>query len=183
MDSALFSSMALRDMKVPNRIVVSPMCQYSAVDGSATPWHLVHLGQMAMSGAGLLILEAAHVEARGRITPNCLGLYSDENESALVDVIAFCRAHGSAKLGIQLSHAGRKGSARPPWGQRGAPLNTADGGWTTRSCSGIPRGDGWPVPETLDTAGLRAVKDAHVDATRRADRLGLDLIEVNAAQG
>jgi 2,4-dienoyl-CoA reductase-like NADH-dependent reductase (Old Yellow Enzyme family) len=183
MASTLFSRTALRDMTVSNRIVISPMCQYSAIDGSATDWHLVHLGQMAMSGAGLLILEATHVEARGRITPKCLGLYSDENEIALSRVIAFCREHGSAKLGIQLSHAGRKGSARLPWDQRGAPLDAADGGWPTLSCSGIRRGNGWPVPETLDAAGLQAVKAAHVDATRRADRLGLDLIEVNAAHG
>ncbi len=115
MSGRLFSSISLRETTLANRIVVSPMCQYSAVDGSATDWHLVHLGQMAMSGAGLVILEATHVEARGRITPACLGLYSDENEAALVPVLAFCRAHGSAKLGIQLSHAGRKGSARIPW--------------------------------------------------------------------
>ena len=107
MTSALFTETSLRGMHVPNRIVVSPMCQYSAIDGSATDWHLVHLGQMAMSGAGLLIIEATHVEAPGRITPKCLGLYSDENETALARVIAFCREHGSAKLGIQLSHAGR----------------------------------------------------------------------------
>jgi len=183
MTSALFTETSLRGMHVPNRIVVSPMCQYSAIDGSATDWHLVHLGQMAMSGAGLLIIEATHVEAPGRITPKCLGLYSDENETALARVIAFCREHGSAKLGIQLSHAGRKGSARLPWDQRGAPLDPTDSGWPTLSCSGIPRADGWPAPEALDEAGLQAVKDAHVDATRRADRLGLDLIEVNAAHG
>lgn len=183
MDSALFSAATLRGMTVPNRIVVSPMCQYSAVDGSATDWHLVHLGQMAMSGAGLLIFEATHVEARGRITPGCLGLYSAENEHALKRVVSFCREHGSAKLGIQLSHSGRKGSARIPWDRRGAPLSPADGGWQTIGCSGIPRGDGWPAPDALDAAGLQAVKHAHVEATRRAQLLGIDLIELNAAHG
>ncbi len=182
-DSALFSGATLRELTVPNRIVISPMCQYSAVDGSADDWHLVHLGQMAMSGAGLLIFEATHVEARGRITPGCLGLYSDENEHALERVVSFCRKHGSAKLGIQLSHSGRKGSTRIPWDQRGVPLRPADGGWQTLSSSGIPRADGWPMPEMLDVAGLQSIKQAHVEATRRADRLGFDLIELNAAHG
>ena len=183
MSSALFSGLSLREMSVANRIVVSPMCQYGARDGSATNWHLVHLGQMSISGAGLVVMEATHVEARGRITPACLGLYSDENEAALAPVIAFCREHGAAKLGIQLSHAGRKGSARVPWEQRGAPLDAASGGWPTRGCSGLPRAEGWPVPEALDAAGLREVKDAHVAATRRARRLGLDFVELSAAHG
>lgn len=101
------------------------MCQYSAVDGCATDWHLVHLGQYAVSGAGLVILEATHVERRGRITHGCLGLYSDENEAALVRVVDFFRRHGHARLGIQIAHSGRKGSARRPWGR---PWRSADGG-------------------------------------------------------
>ena len=183
MTSALFSEAQLRALTISNRIVVSPMCQYSAVDGSATDWHLVHVGQMAMSGAGLVILEATHVEPAGRITPACLGLYSNENEQALERVISFCRENSSTKLGIQLSHSGRKGSTRLPWKGRASSLEKDEGGWTTVSCSGLPRAEGWPVPDALDDMGLRSIRDAHVEATRRCDRLGLDLIELNAAHG
>jgi 2,4-dienoyl-CoA reductase-like NADH-dependent reductase (Old Yellow Enzyme family) len=103
----LFSAFKLRDVTFSNRIVVSPMCQYRAHDGSATDWHMILLGHLALSGAGLLILEATGVEARGRITPYCLGLYSDEHEAALSRVVAACRRYGHAKNGIQLAHAGR----------------------------------------------------------------------------
>src|SRR5690349_13394344 len=119
MSTGLFSPITLRGLTLANRIVVSPMCQYSAENGSATDWHLMHLGKFAVSGVGLVIVEATHVEDRGRITHGCLGLYSDENESALRRVVAFCRQNGLAKLGLQLSHSGRKGSARLPWVGRG----------------------------------------------------------------
>src|SRR5262249_62356384 len=110
MPSALFTPFELRGVTLPNRVVVSPMCQYMSEDGSANDWHLMHLGQFAMGAAGLIITEATHVSAVGRISHRCLGLYSDENESALKRVIDFCRRNGVAKLGIQLAHAGRKGS-------------------------------------------------------------------------
>src|SRR6516165_9779027 len=115
MTSALFSPLAIANMKLDNRIVVSPMCQYSADDGCANDWHLTHLGMLANSGAGLLVIEATHVERRGRITHGCLGLYSDANEAALKRVVDHCRRIGVAKLGIQLAHSGRKGSAQRPW--------------------------------------------------------------------
>src|SRR3546814_10705335 len=113
MTSQLFSPISLRGLTLPNRIVVSPMCEYSAENGSATDWHLAHLGQLSLSGPGLLITGAAAVEARGRITHYDLCLYSDENEAALARVVAFCRRHGSARLGTQLAHAGRKRSDEP----------------------------------------------------------------------
>ena len=105
MTARLLEPLKLRGIELPNRIVVSPMCQYSAADGCATDWHLVHLGQFALSGAGLVIVEATHVERRGRITHACLGLYSDDNEASLARIVAFFRRHGTAKLGIQLSRA------------------------------------------------------------------------------
>ena len=113
--SRLFSPASLRGLELANRLVVAPMCQYSADEGSATAWHLMHLGMLANSGAGLLILEATGVEAVGRITHGCLGLYSDENERALVPVLEACRRFGQAKLGIQLAHAGRKAASKRPW--------------------------------------------------------------------
>src|ERR1700739_2984935 len=115
MTSALFSPIKLAELALDNRIVVSPMCQYSADDGSATDWHLGHLGMLANSGAGLVVVEATHVERRGRITHGCLGLYSDECEAALTRVIAHCRRIGTAKFGVQLAHAGRKASSQRPW--------------------------------------------------------------------
>src|SRR5437660_1934361 len=115
MTSALFSPIKLADLDLANRIVVSPMCEYSANDGCATDWHLTHLGMLANSGAGLLVVEATHVERHGRITHGCLGLYSNDNEAALSRIIAHCRRVGAAKLGIQLAHAGRKASSERPW--------------------------------------------------------------------
>src|SRR5215470_15131821 len=113
--SRLFTPLTLGGVSLANRVAVSPMCQYSAADGSANDWHLQHLGALSMSGAGLTIVEMTGVEPEGRITPHCLGLYSDANEAALARVVALCRRWGTAKLGIQLAHAGRKASARVPW--------------------------------------------------------------------
>ena len=180
--SALFSPTTLRQTTFSNRIVVSPMCQYSAVDGNAQDWHLVHLGQLAMSGAGLLILEAAAVEERGRITPGCLGIYSDANEAALAPVLAFCRRHGSAKLGIQLAHAGRKASTHRPWEGRD-PLGTDEGAWQTVSSSDLPHHRDWPQPASLSLQELETVKANFVAAVQRSERLGFELIELHAAHG
>ena len=181
--SALFSILQLREAELPNRITVSPMCQYSAVDGSASDWHLMHLGQFAVSGVGMLVIEATHVEARGRITHGCLGLYSDENEAALARIVAFCHKHGACKIGMQLSHSGRKGSAKLPWEERGAPLAPAEGAWPTVGCSGLPFADEWPVPEPLDALGVKDVIAAHANAALRADRIGVDVLELHAAHG
>ncbi len=186
MTATLFTPVELGGVTLPNRIVVSPMCQYSAVDGSAQPWHLVHYGALAMSGAGLLCLEATHVEREGRITQGCLGLYSDENEAALKPVVEWARGWmPHVKLGIQIGHAGRKASAQRPW-KGGGPLTRADAPdlpWTTVSASAIPYDAGWHTPVALDAAGLKRVKRAFVDATLRSLRLGFDLVELHGAHG
>src|ERR1700745_2031053 len=128
MPRALFSPIKLADLMLSNRIVVSPMCQYSANDGVANDWHLTHLGMLANSGAGLLVVEATHVERHGRLPHGCLGLYSDACEDALARIVAHCRRIGTAKLGIQLAHAGRKASAARPW--EGRPgLKSAEEPW------------------------------------------------------
>jgi 2,4-dienoyl-CoA reductase-like NADH-dependent reductase (Old Yellow Enzyme family) len=180
--SALFQPFELRGLTLPNRIVVSPMCQYSAVEGCATDWHLIHLGQYAVSGAGLLIIEATAVEPVGRITAECLGLWSDENEAALARVLKVVRPYASMPIGIQLGHAGRKASVRKPGDGRGN-LPRETGGWQTVGPTDRPFGPGWEAPTALDRAGMTRVIDAFASATRRADRLGLDLLEIHAAHG
>jgi 2,4-dienoyl-CoA reductase-like NADH-dependent reductase (Old Yellow Enzyme family) len=182
MTSALFSPIELRGLRLSNRIVVSPMCQYMSVDGSASDWHLMHLGQFAMGAAGLVITEATHVSAIGRISRRCLGLYSDENEATIKHVVDFCRRHGVAKLGIQLAHAGRKGSAHTPF-EGGKALAPDEGAWTTVAPSALPYGPGWHVPQALTKEGMRDVKQQFVDAARRAERIGFDLVELHAAHG
>jgi 2,4-dienoyl-CoA reductase-like NADH-dependent reductase (Old Yellow Enzyme family) len=182
MDSALFSPIALRGLRLPNRIVVSSMCQYNAEAGSANDWHLMHLGQFAMGAAGLVMTEATHVSAIGRITHKCLGLYSDANEQALARVVAFCRQYGVTALGIQLAHAGRKGSVHPPL-EGSAPLGSEEHPWTTVAPSALPYAPEWHVPEALDRAGLDAVKAQFVAAAGRAARLGFDLAELHSAHG
>ena len=180
--SKLFTPGQLGSVELSNRIVVAPMCQYSAIDGSLTDWHLMHLGQFAVGGAGLVFVEATGVEAAGRITPGCPGLYSDDNEAAMARVIKFFRDYGAAKIGIQLAHAGRKASADLPW-NGGAALIEDKGAWETSSASALPYADGWHPPTALDDGGLKRVKDAFVQAAERAVRLGFDVIEVHAAHG
>ena len=183
MSRKLFSPVALRDLKLDNRLVVAPMCQYSADDGSANDWHMMHLGTLANSGAGLLMVEATHIEREGRITHGCLGLYSDENEAALKKVVEACRKRGSAKLGIQLSHAGRKASAKRPW--EGAQMNEPELAmpWQTKSPSAIPFGEGWHIPHAFTAAEVEALPQLYAEATKRADRLGFDLVEAHGAHG
>lgn len=182
MTSALFSPLTLRGIELPNRVVVSPMCQYMSQDGDANDWHLMHLGQFATGAAGLVITEATHVSPVGRISHRCLGLWSDSNEASLARVIEFCRRHGVAKLGIQLAHAGRKGSVHPP-AQGGKPLGPGEQPWTTLAPSSLPFGPGWHVPEALTRAGLAQVKEQFVGAARRAARIGFDLVELHVGHG
>ena len=182
MSSPLFSPLALRGLTLPNRIVVSPMCQYSAENGSANDWHLLHLGSLAVGGAGLLMIEATAVAAAGRITQGCLGLYSDANEAALARVVAACRRFGNAPLGIQLAHAGRKASATRPW-QGIRALTAAEGAWPTLAPSALPLDSGWPTPQAASSGDLDRVVEAFVRAAERAQRLGLDLVELHAAHG
>lgn len=181
-NSALFSGITLRELQLDNRIVVSPMCQYSAVEGDAQDWHLMHLGQLALSGAGLVITEAAAVEPRERITPECLGLYSDANEAALKRVIDFCRQHSPAAMGIQLAHAGRKASTHRPWEGR-HPLAADEGAWETVSSSDLPHDEGWHRPTSLDQTMMNEVKAAFVAVVERSARIGFDVIECHSAHG
>jgi 2,4-dienoyl-CoA reductase-like NADH-dependent reductase (Old Yellow Enzyme family) len=183
MKSALFSPLALRDLLLENRVAVSPMCQYSAVDGNATDWHLMHLGQYSVSGAGLVIAEATAVESRGRISYGDLGLYTDENEQTLERVVRFFREYGSAKIGIQLAHAGRKASDNISWKGKNRPLSIGDGAWQTVAPSAIRFDENWPVPRALDPDGIKEIKAAFVSAARRAARAGFDLVELHAAHG
>ncbi len=182
MNSALFRPIELRRLALENRIMVSPMCQYSAVEGSMTDWHVTHLGMLANSGAALLCFEMTDVEPLGRITPGCSGLYSDANEAALKRVVDVCRAHGRAKLAIQLAHAGRKGSTTPPW-MGGKALPTEDGGWQPVAPSAIALGEGDWVPRALSAAEIRELVVKFTAAARRAERLGFDAIELHAAHG
>ena len=180
--SALFQPITLRGLTLPNRIVISPMCQYSALDGCATDWHLIHYGHLAASGAGLLIIEATGVEPRGRISRECLGMYSDACEAALARVLAVVRRYSSMPIGIQLGHAGRKGSQKKPSDGRGNAA-LAEGGWQTEGPSAIPFIPEWQTPQALDRAGMEAVIAAFVEATRRSARLGLELMELHGAHG
>jgi 2,4-dienoyl-CoA reductase-like NADH-dependent reductase (Old Yellow Enzyme family) len=182
MTSALFTPFPVRGLTLPNRIVISPLCEYSAEDGCATDWHVIHLGHLALSGAGLLIIEATAVEPRGRISRECLGLYSDANEAALRRVLAVVRRYSTLPIGIQLNHAGRKGSQRKPSDGRGN-VPEAEGGWRTVAPSAVPFDPDWQTPQELDRAGMRAILDAFDGAARRAARLGLEMIEIHAAHG
>ena len=182
MTSQLFTPFAMRGLTLPNRIVVSPMCQYSADDGSANSWHLQHLASLAISGVGLLMIEATAVERIGRITHGCLGLYSDNNELALAEVVAACRRWGNAPIGIQLAHAGRKGSAQRPW-EGGASLTSQQDAWETVAPSAIPLSEAWATPREASLADLARIRDAFAAATRRAAQIGLDLVEAHCAHG
>jgi NADPH2 dehydrogenase len=182
MTSALFSPIRLADLELPNRIVVAPMCQYSAADGVATDWHVTHLGMLANSGAGLVVVEATHVERRGRITHGCLGLYSDDCEAALARVIAHCHRIGTAKLGVQLAHAGRKASSQRPWeGAKALPVG--EDPWPTIGPSALPFGAGWHTPSAMTEDDMAHVRNSFAQSARRAVRIGFDLIELHLAHG
>jgi 2,4-dienoyl-CoA reductase-like NADH-dependent reductase (Old Yellow Enzyme family) len=180
--SALFSPFKLRSVVVPNRIVVSPMCQYSADRGEASAWHLIHLGSLALSGAGMLCIEATAVEPEGRITPACLGLWDQRTEGALQPVLAAVRRYSNIAVTMQLAHAGRKGSIRVPW-EGGQLIPIAQGGWLPHAPSPLPFKEGEPAPLALDAAGLARVRRAFADAATRAARLGLDALEIHSAHG
>lgn len=181
--SALFEPLTLRSVTLPNRIVLSPMCQYSAHDGSANDWHLVHLARYAAAGLGLVLAEATHVAPRARITPHCLGLYDDANEAALARVVQAFRTvgGGSTPFGIQLAHAGRKGASEVPWAG-GKPI-TDERAWLNLAPSAVAHEDGWPLPEAMDEAAIAEAVAQFAEATRRADHIGVDVIELHGAHG
>jgi 2,4-dienoyl-CoA reductase-like NADH-dependent reductase (Old Yellow Enzyme family) len=180
--SALFSPYTLRGMNLPNRIVISPMCQYSAERGEATAWHMIHLGHLALSGAGMLCLEATAVEPDGRITPADLGLWDDATEAALKPVLAAIRKYSHIAVTMQVSHAGRKASSASPW-DGGQLIPVSEGGWMPSAPSAIPHKQGETPPLALDTAGLIRIREAFVATAKRAHRLGIDGLEVHAAHG
>jgi 2,4-dienoyl-CoA reductase-like NADH-dependent reductase (Old Yellow Enzyme family) len=180
--SALFSPIQLRDLKLANRVMIAPMCQYSAENGQATDWHFTHINSLALSGAAMFCIEATAVEPIGRITPGCLGLWDDATEAALRPVLASVRKHSKAAIAIQLAHAGRKASSRVPW-EGGQLIPLPEGGWQPEAPSAVPHIEGEAPPRALDAAGLKRVRDAFVAATQRADRLGIDAIELHCAHG
>ena len=180
--SQLFTPTSIGPLRLPNRIVIAPMCQYSAEEGKTTDWHMMHLGHMAMSGAGLLIIEATAVEDIGRITHGCVGLYSDETEAALKKTIDAVRQYASMPIMIQLAHAGRKGSSARPW-EGGQLISQQNGGWQPVGPSAIPHLPTETPPLALDKAGLNRIRDAFVESAKRALRIGFDGIELHGAHG
>ena len=178
---SLFDSFALRGVTLKNRLVVSPMCEYSSVDGFANDWHLVHLGSRAVGGAGLVHTEAAAVSPEGRITPDDLGIWKDEHIGFLRRITAFITAQGSVP-GIQLAHAGRKASTYTGWKGRGA-VPVAAGGWPVVGPGGLPFSDDYPVPVALGAAGIQKVIADFRAATVRALAAGFQVIEIHAAHG
>lgn len=177
----LLDPIKLGELNLRNRIVVSPMCQYSSPDGAPNDWHLVHLGSRAVGGAGLVFTEATAVSPEGRISPADTGIWNDAQAQAWSRVTAFVRGQGAA-VGIQLAHAGRKASTDAPW-RGGGPLDATQGGWTPVAPSAVPFDAGYPVPDELDAEGLAKVVADFRAAAQRAREAGFDVIELHAAHG
>jgi 2,4-dienoyl-CoA reductase-like NADH-dependent reductase (Old Yellow Enzyme family) len=182
MTAKLFTPIQLGGITLSNRIVVSPMCQYSAADGAMSDWHLVHLGSLAVSRAGLAIIEATGVTREGRISHGCTGLYSDLNEAAMKRAVDVYRGISKSPIGVQLAHAGRKGSAHVPW-QGGKALGPGESPWLTVGPCAIPFDKDWHTPRELTADDIRGLADAFAAAAARALRIGLDLVELHSAHG
>jgi 2,4-dienoyl-CoA reductase-like NADH-dependent reductase (Old Yellow Enzyme family) len=179
----LFTPFRVGALELANRIVIAPMCQYSAVDGCMTDWHVIHLGHLALSGAALLTIEATAVLPEGRITYADVGLWSDETEAAMARTLESVRRWSGMPIAIQLAHAGRKASGEVPWkGGRQLPPHDPNG-WQTVAPSAVPFDAGGHPPTALDREGMARVRDAFADAARRAARLGLDAVQLHAAHG
>lgn len=181
--SRLFEPLTLGSLQMANRIVIAPMCQYSAADGRMTDWHLIHLGQLALSGAGLLTIEATAVLPEARISYGDVGLWDDATEAAMDTVLKGVRRWSSMPIAIQLAHAGRKASTDLPWHGGGQIAPGEANGWQTVAPSAVPFKESEHAPAALDHAGMQAIRDAFADAARRSARLGLDAIQVHAAHG
>jgi anthraniloyl-CoA monooxygenase len=176
----IFQRYRLRGLDLANRIVVSPMCQYSCEDGTPDDWHLVHLGSRAIGGAGLVFAEATHVSREGRISPGCAGMYKPEHVAAWKRIVDFVHLHSRARIGLQLSHAGRKGSCRRPW-EGDDPLT--EGRWDVMAPSAIPYDLGWPVPRAMTRSDMDLVREQFVRAARMAEEAGFDVLELHMAHG
>lgn len=188
MTAALFSPLKLGNVKLQNRIVVSPMCQYSADDGAASDWHIMHIGQFAVANPGLIFLEGTAVSPDGRISEGDLCLFNDRHQDGIQRVATFVRAHSEAKLGIQLFHAGRKGSQRKPWDNdvafgSGDTISESDGGWRLKGPSALAYSDEFPQPDPLTHEDLEIIKSDFVQSAVRADRAGVDVLELHYAHG
>jgi 2,4-dienoyl-CoA reductase-like NADH-dependent reductase (Old Yellow Enzyme family) len=177
----LFEPLRLRDLTFANRIFVSPMCQYSSVDGFSNDWHFVHVASRAVGGAALVFTEASAVTPDGRISPQDLGIWDDAHVDGLARIIRFVRGQGSA-IGMQLAHAGRKASTKRPWDGQGR-IPPADGGWTPVGPTDEPFTDGYPIPHALTLAEIPAIVGAFRDAARRSLEAGFDVVELHAAHG
>src|SRR5689334_16622278 len=177
----LFEPLAIRGVTFPNRVFVSPMCEYSSADGFASDWHLVHLGSRAVGGAGLVFTEATAVTPEGRITPEDLGIWKDEHVDPLARIVRFIHAEG-ARAGMQLAHAGRKGSTHRPWSGQGAIAENA-GGWVVPAPSAEPFAGNFPTPKAMTREEIQQVVSAFASATRRVRDAGFDVVEVHAAHG
>src|SRR6187397_3003528 len=182
MASVLFSPLTMRGLTLPKRVVVSPMCQYNSNNGSANDWHLMHLGNMSLGAAGLVMCEMTNVNPQGRISPKCAGMWSDDNEAALKRVHDFCRQYGVAKLGVQLAHAGRKGPTTPP-AAGGKPILEGPDAWIPEAPSAIPYDTGWPVPKAMTKDDIKRVLNEFASSTKRVDRIGYEWVELHAAHG
>lgn len=179
----LFTPFQVGKLDLANRIVIAPMCQYSAIDGCMTDWHLIHLGHLALSGAALLTIEASAVLPEGRITWADVGLYNDETEAAMRRVLDAVRAHSAMPIAIQLSHAGRKASTEVPWKKAKQFAPNEAKGWQTVAPSALPFAEGQAAPTALDKQGLQRVREAFAASAKRAARLGIDAIQIHAAHG
>lgn len=179
--SKLFSPLEIKGVTLKNRIAVSPMCQYSAVDGFANDWHFVHLGSRAVGGAGLIIVEATGVSPEARISPQDLGIWKDDHIEKLAQITSFLKEHGSVP-GIQLAHAGRKASTEVPWLGH-AKVSIENGGWETVAPSALAYSDTYPMPSALDEDGIQKVIGDFKTATERALRAGFEVIEIHASHG
>jgi 2,4-dienoyl-CoA reductase-like NADH-dependent reductase (Old Yellow Enzyme family) len=179
----LFEPIRVGSLELSNRIVIAPMCQYSAENGCMNDWHLIHLGHLSISGAALLTVEATAVLPDGRITWADVGLWSDETETAMSSTLDRIRRWSGIPIGIQLNHAGRKASTEVPWVGGAQIASSAPNGWQTKAPSSIPYAEGQMLPQMLDRDGLRDIRDAFVSSAKRARRIGLDLIQLHCAHG
>ena len=180
---AIFEPTRVGSLELSNRIIIAPMCQYSAENGCMNDWHLIHLGHLSLSGAALLTIEATAVLPDGRITWADVGLYDDKTEMAMGSTLDRIRRWSGIPIGIQLNHAGRKASTDVPWVGGGQIAPSAPNGWQTDAPSPVPYAEGQISPRTVDRDGLRGIRDAFVASAKRARRIGIDLIQLHCAHG